>query len=237
MDYRLEPQDLRNIYDWMDGKEPPGGVTESAQRFFRLSDALRNALLKERAKALGDLGRANRRLDKLTTDKDGEEIPPKEFHPCGYDEEELLIVIMHSARRQGIRISYTRGIHILYLLYASRLVKAQMRLTINHPVANVRGPQFWKASKAVEAGIDMKKAEKTREDIAGRDPGLVVHIDNSVKKYGTYPCTEQYDPIARMLKESKPYKDAMPSAANGHKWNQEIPDEAIWKWRKSAIGL
>ena len=56
MDYKVTPEDLQAIYDWMDGRTPQTPVSEASARFFRLADALRNSLLQDRTRAVQEVG-------------------------------------------------------------------------------------------------------------------------------------------------------------------------------------
>lgn len=236
MDYKLQPNDLELIYAWMDGQNPDGNLTETVQRFFRLSDALRSMLLKDRQEAVRQKTRLEQKVLRLTGADTGEEIRVPHFEQLYYDGGELLKAIMYTAWQQGLRITKDRGIHILYMLYASRLAKANQRLVLEEPVANTRGPQFWSASKAFERYPNKEEAQKVIDKLKADDPGFYVHIVNAVKLYGKYPCREKNDTIGKALMESTPYVNASPKN-NGGKWNGRITDEDIYRWRVKLKGL
>lgn len=231
MDYRISNEDLDIIQRWMDGERDgdAGNITEPAKRLFRLSDALRNALLADRQALHQQNTRLSRRAARLTERQENAALAG-EFHDEGLDSADILRVILLKAGQNSMRITIERAVHILYLIYASRLVSEHTRITIEHPVANVRGPQFWRAFHAVRGKFEYAAAKEASERIAKEDPGLLVHIDNAVKKYGTYPCSEN-DTIERFLKGSEPYKKAHKDL-NGGKWNKEISDADIYAWRK-----
>lgn len=233
MDYRLEPNDLQLIYDWMDGKNPDGPLTETVQRFFRLSDALRGMLIKDRQTTVQQNKRLQQRVSKLTgegRDEADEVAYVPAFEQLYYDGGMLLKIIMYTAWQQGLRITKDRGIHILYMLYASRLARANQRLIIEEPVANTRGPQFWSASKSFERYPAKNEAAMLVDKLKASDAGLYVHIVNAVKLYGKYPCNDKNDAIAKALMSSKPYLNACPKNNDG-KWNGRILDEDIYRWR------
>lgn len=236
MDYRLEPNDLNVIYDWMDGKNTNGSVSDASARLFRLCDALRNRLLKDRLEARQENARLLKRIERLTGSDNDEEIRIPRLEEAGHDSGDLTKIIMYVAYQTGLRFTKDRAIHILYLLYASRLARNAERLTIEHPVANTRGPQFWHASNSFGKYPTQEEGRRLTEKLKAADTGLYVHIVNAVKKYGPYPCRENNDPLAKILLESKPFLNASPKNNDG-KWNGEIKDEDIYRWRVKMKGL
>lgn len=240
MDYSLNNEEMQAIQNWLDGEtEADAQVIDLASRLFRLSDAVRTRLVADSRKTASRYASARKKLERLENARESHRLQG-DFEEYGYDSWQILKIIFYCADRNGLKLSSRRAIAILYLLYSSVLAKEGKRLTVEHPVANINGPQFWGAANALSKnGIRTQEYAQDYRILASANPGLAEHINNAVKLYGKYyePRDAKDDPVCSMLIKSAPYRKAS-RENNCGKWNGLIKDEEIYDWKKNtATGL
>lgn len=172
----------------------------------------RNALLTERLAAKKE----NRNT----------ELELGHFAQTGLDSAEIAAALLYQLQQlRTYRLTDYKVIAILYEMYASWLASKGERLCEEHPVCTEYGPRFWRALKRIDTR--KKQDADAWRSLAEKNPGVAEFCRNAAKKY--YDMSEK-DLTSNFIK-SEPYKNAMPVHNNG-KWNKELNDVDIYRWKK-----
>ena len=224
MDYKLSPQSLDEVQDFLDGRKTYTETKVSVDAAFRLADALRRRLCDELSKTSSSLSRAEHRLDRIDTRKEAE-IKAGNFEELGFTAADIAKCVLYTAGQMPC----DRLILIITAVYFTWLASKNERITLEHPVAWPLGPMF------VKVFHDIKKHPYTTEDaaagwkeLAGKNPGLAATIRNTALKYKD---VELKNLRSFFTQAGSPWYKASVRNGGPSKWNTELNDIDIWQWK------
>lgn len=153
------------------------------------------------------------------------------FAESGLDSVDVATALLyHLQQLHTYHLSKSKVIHILYEMYCSWLASKSERLFTEHPVATEFGPQLWRVSKRIVPTAAVPYEEWRR--VAALNPGVAKFCENAARKYYDYADGE----LNKVFMKSEPYLAAS-KENNGGKWNKEIEDSKIYKWKTSKNAL
>lgn len=220
-------EELKSILDFNQGttKEAPVAAIVKLQR---ITIEATEALAREASRRALETARLQRHLDRLSAREESAVETGEAFVELGLDSVELanaLIALLKE--KKTYQLTKDKVELIMFEIYASWLASKKERITVEHPQATPYGPRFWRAYSK----MDFNSGDEAVKRLSDRNPGLAVMVRNAANKYYDYSLSD----LERYLKKSEPYKKASP--APGGKWNTELSDTDIYRWKKSENAI
>lgn len=229
MDFRLSTEDIELLQNYIDGNADYIAARETADRAFRLTEALRRRISDDARKALNAEASLRNRLERKTERKKKEErsLTAEAFTCIGLDSLDVIHAILHCAMRESISITREKAVLILYAVYVSWLESHREKITIEAPVADWRGPWFWRAYSHFDLRAAYGQVPKESfEKVAKANSGVAALIHNATIKYGKHTDRD----LTAFYKGSEPY---MKVAKKGpeDKWNRPLDPVDMYYWK------
>lgn len=224
--YDMTSQELEDILKFVNEEDASFPDAETSTKF-------QNLFFAYQKKALGRLNEAEKKAERLEKrlqrfiQKEEEAAVNGSFECIDIDSMTIAKGLLYKLKTfNTYGLTKYKVIYIMYLMYASWLASHRQRLFIEHPVATEWGPHLWRVAK----NLDIQK-DGTADDwkaLAKESPAVAAFTEESAKKR----CLLSSDELQRHLKQTAPYKNALPGR-NAGKWNKEISDADIYTWKKS----
>lgn len=223
--YAPSQQELDALIRFINGEDASVLEGDAVDRLFSFTRSVERALEKYAKDTLRRNRNMAARLDDLRNKKI-KEYEAGNYTCLEYDSLALARAITYCLKAQHQYCTKLKVNLILYHCYCSWLYRYGERLTMESPVAQEKGPWFWKVMKDLE--IPQNAPTNWLSDVGGYNPGLREYLKNATAKYGAY----SEDDLAKAALQSRPYRNAHKDN-NGGKWNKPINDRDIYIYQKS----
>lgn len=200
-------------------------VTDAADRLFAFSRSVEKALTRFSRESLKRQTTLQARLDGIR-EKRNQQMEAGEFRCLEYDSLDLAKAITWSLKDAHHYTTKLKVNFILYHCYCKWLYRNGERLTLESPVAQEKGPWFWKVMSGLE--IPTLPPKNWIDDIRALNPGLAEYLNNASVKYGQY--NEEH--LSQVYIQTRPYLNAHRDRNDG-KWNRPINDRDIYAYEKN----
>jgi len=225
--YGLTQDDVSSLISFVNGDNDTVVDDDAIERLLRLANDVQRKLLSNlRRETKSNLRLTSKVQDLETTKKKTIEakVEAGAFEALGLESIDIAKVIIHYLKANDFYVTQKKVVMLLYMVYSWWLYKNREVITIDAPVTQAWGPQFWRAYSHFN---EIAQTNEIPSYLGQNYSGIVAVTKNIVAKYGNYMDKALSDYLCK----TTPYMRAV-ERGNG-KWNSPLDNTEIYHWRKS----
>lgn len=226
----LLPEELSEVLAFVEGPSDAQINPETLLRFYSLHSAVQKKIFSQVVVLRGRNSRLQKKVDKAA-EKENMATVPGGFTDTGIDSYDLATALLYQLQQtKTYSLTLNKLILILFEMYSSWLSSKKERICTEHPVHAKYGPMFWRVYNRMRNGsLKTPVPYESWKEFAAGHPSVAAYVRNAARKYFDYPESELRD----VFNQSDLCRSTMPESNNG-KWNKELPDEEIYKWKTNT---
>lgn len=226
MDWTLTPEETAAVAAYIDEGRRDEHTASALDKILYAEGQIRRRLAAENATLRHQLERARSKVERLETKRE-DALRKGDFAETGLDSLAVAkCLLYYLQQKDSWRLTRTKVLHILFLMYASWLAGHRERLFVEHPVASEYGPQFWRVFKNMLSTTTPVDADVVRS-MGESNAGVLRLCQNAAAKYCDYSEAD----LRSFVSKCPAYRNALPEN-NGGKWSGELSDYEIYQWKK-----
>lgn len=224
--YDITPEELDALKRYAQDEDSILEDYTLLKRFLNLQFAVMGKMAKDLPRQRAAAKMYRDRLERLKARKEAA-AAAGEFSEAGFDTVEVARALVYRFQQlKTYPLSMTLVMAVLYDIYATWLKQYDERLFIEHPVAQEKGPWFWRVSQHVD--LKERQSASAFSSIAERNPAVAAIVRNAADKYHDYKLDQLLNYVM-----GTPYR-AVDKQHNGGKWNGVLRDADIYEWKKNV---
>lgn len=226
MDYTITQEEVKNLQDFLDGKNDSILFSDLPEKLYRFAEAVRRRSLETARASARKLNTVSTRLERMRCRQEAKR-EAGDFPCLGLATIDIAYTALHHARRMGLQLPMETLMAIIYDTYANWLCSSGERITMESPVCQEKGVWFWSIARR----FDYQKPDlsESLRRVAEADPGIITIVGRVTAKYAPV----RKEDIIRYITGTKPYRNALPEHHSG-KWNGPVSDADTYAWKKTT---
>ena len=225
----LTEEEMKKIVSFIENDDMTILDTDIPQRLAGLHNAVQKKIADSLKSTLKENAKLSRRMQEKVRRAEIE-VENGDFADLAFDSVDIAKALLYCIHLKDGRVTRTKLMAILYEVYAAWLASHRERLFLEHPVAYEYGPWFWRVCNKLP-NVNAPVGRDSLDAVFEKNKGVGVLIQRAAEKY--YDHNER--DLQEYLLKSSPYRKCT-REYNGGKWNKEIPDTEIYRWKKDQGG-